>query len=240
MPYNSSKQLKINNLFKSIYSIVLAGTLLRYFIFDEHASVEKSIALLSIFVVPIVVAMCVERYLKKKRYSKEKKMSVIFSSTFIAIYFMFVLLGSVALRISIETEPVNGAKEEARLTLEDFGVKVNLVTTPLISFDKNFVAERLNYINSLESNNLAYTVFQSKYPWIIKFDKERHFNLLSKLGMNLIPYKIELPGNVEVYFNEKEKHFLLVSEDKVVNIRQTFNNISSEEFINIVYKELFQ
>jgi uncharacterized membrane protein (DUF485 family) len=240
MPYNSSKQLKINNLFKSIYTIVLSGTILRYFIIDEHASIEANIALLVIFVLPIVVAVYAERYLNKKIDSKDKRISVIFSGTFLTIYFTFVLLGCIAFKSTVEPGLVEWATEKATLTLEDFGVKAKLVTTPLISFDKNFVAERLNYINSLESNNLAYTVFQSKYPWIIKFDKERHFNLLSKLGMNLIPYKIELPGNVEVYFNEKEKHFLLVSEDKIVNLRQTFNNISSEEFINIVYKELFQ
>jgi uncharacterized membrane protein (DUF485 family) len=240
MPYNSSKQLKINNLFKSIYTIVITGTILRYFIFDERASIESNIALLIIFVLPIVVAMFVEGYLNKKIDSKDKRMSVIFSGTFITIYFTFVLLGSVAFKSFVETEPVNGAKEKATLTLEDFGVKVKLATNPLVSFDKSFAAERLNYINSLDNNNLAYTVFQSKYPWIIKFDKKGQFNALNKLGMKLIPYEIELPGNVEVYFNDEEKHFLLVSEDKVVNIRQTFNNISSEEFLNIVYKELFQ
>jgi hypothetical protein len=240
MPYNSSKQLKINNLFKSIYAIVLAGTILRYFIFDEHASIASNIALLIIFVLPIIVTVYVERYLNKKADSKDKRRSVIFSGTFITIYFMFVLLGCVAFKGSVDTGLEDGAKEKITLTLEDFGVKGKLATTNFISFDKNFVAERLNYITSLESNTLAYTVFQSKYPWIIKFDKKGQFNQLNKLGMKLIPYKIELPGNVEVYFNDEEKHFLLISEDKVVNIRQTFNNISSEDFLNIVYKELFQ
>lgn len=240
MPYNSSRQLKIINLFKSIYTIVLAGALLRYFIFDEHARIEQNIALFSIFVVPIVAALCVERYLNKKISSKDKSMSVIFSGTFITIYFMFVLLGSVAFKSSIETVLVNGAKGKASLTFEDFGVKVRLVTSPYISFDKSFAAETISYSSSVESKNLAYTVFQSKYPWIVKFDKKEQFKQLNKLGMKLIPYKIELPGNIEVYFSAERKHFLLVSQDKVVNIIQTFDNISREDFLNIVYKELFQ
>ena len=43
-----------------------------------------------------------------------------------------------------------------------------------------------------------------------------------------------------VYSYRDKKSFILVSEDKVVNIRKDFSDINDEEFLNIVYQKLFK
>lgn len=239
MPYNKYKQLKIKNIFIGTYEVLTVTILVKYLIFDGHASVGLNIALLMAVIAPIIILAGIQRFIYKKRYSKKSNIAVISISAFVVTLLVLMIVGAAVFRNSVEAEVDLGAKAKANLSLMDFIGKDNYDVSPYISYDKSILAERLEYISGSQDNNLSYTVFQSQYHCVIKFDKDRLLSRLSKYGDGLIEYNTTLPSNIKVYTDNKQKKFILVSEDKVVDIRREVNGVSNEEFLSIVYKKLF-
>ena len=89
--------------------------------------------------------------------------------------------------------------EKASLTLMDFGYKENDDESPYINFDKSILAQRIEYSYDNEDNYLNYTILQSQYPWVIKFDENRLLSRLNKYGIDLKQENTNLPSNIKVY-----------------------------------------
>lgn len=82
-------------------------------------------------------------------------------------------------------------------------------------------------------------LLESKYPLVIKFDENRLLNWLNSISYNFVKIDTNLPKNIVVYSSSKNKWFILVSKDKVIRIRNHFNNVSDDDFLNTVYLKLF-
>jgi len=61
---------------------------------------------------------------------------------------------------------------------------------------------------------------------------------LNSYGIDLKRIKTSLPSNIVVYSDITKRSFILVAEDKVVDIKKDFSGISEEEFLNVVCKKL--
>lgn len=61
--------------------------------------------------------------------------------------------------------------------------------------------------------------------------------MLNKIDNDLKSSNANLPKKIKVYSDSGKKRFVLVSENKVVEIRKGLKNISDEEFLNKVYEK---
>lgn len=127
----------------------------------------------------------------------------------------------------------------APLTLKDFGFSSNINKDQYIKIDKSILANRIDYTYSNGGDNLSYKIFESKYPLVVKFDQIREIRRLNKYSFDLTEIKSTLPINIKVYTNSKFNYFVLISKDKVVNIKKNFDTIDNEKFLNIVYSKIF-
>lgn len=239
MPYNNYKKLRIKNIFKNAYSLIILFISLKFLVFDNQVSNGFNIFLLMIICIPAIILIYVKRFINKKRYSKNINMAITISSMLVSLYLVLMLTGVILFRSITIIEQSKVPTKKVSLTLMDFGYKVNDNTSPYISFDKSILAQRIHYSSNYEDNYLDYTIFQSQFPWVIKFDENRLLSRLNKYGIDLKQEGTNLPSDIRVYSDSKKRTFVLVSEDRVVDITKDFSGISDDEFLNKVYKKLF-
>jgi len=165
-------------------------------------------------------------------------MAITISSTLVSIWLVVMLTGGLALMSTNAIEQSKVPTEEVSLTLMDFGFKENAETSPYIRLDKSILAVRIHYGYSNGDNDLSYTILKSQYPWVIKFDENRLLSRLNKYGLDLNQEATNLPSNIKVYSDSKKRILVLVSEDRVVDIRKDLSGISDDELLNTVYKKL--
>ena len=130
-------------------------------------------------------------------------------------------------------------KEKVSLTLMDFGYKDNNNENLYINFDKSIIAQKIDYSSSSGDNQLTYAILKSNYPSIIKFHEDRLLNRFNSQGNDLKRVKTNLHRNVVVYSDSEKRSFVLVAEDRVVDIKKDLINISDEEFLNKIYRIFF-
>jgi hypothetical protein len=239
MPYNNYKQLRIKNKFRNACGLIMLLVLFIFSIFDNQGSTGFIIFLLMVMCIPGIIMIYVKRFINRKRYSKNINRAIIISGTLISICLALMLTGILVGRSINVIEQSKVPAEKANLTLSDFGLKENDDASPYINFDKSILAQRTEYICDNRDNGLIYTIFQSQYSWVIKFDENRLLSSLNKYGIDLKQEDTNLPNNIKVYSDSNKRTFVLVSENRVVDIKKDFSGISDDEFLNKVYKKLF-
>jgi len=117
-------------------------------------------------------------------------------------------------------EQIKVPTEKVSLTLMDFGYKENAETSPYITFDQSILAERIFYGYNNGDNDLSYTILKSQYPWVIKFDENRLLSRLNGYGLDLKQEDTDLPSDIKVYIDSKKRTYILVSNDRVIDIKK--------------------
>lgn len=240
MPYNNYKQLNRKNIFKKVYMIVVFIMLLRFTVFDNYVDKGFSLSLIMIMCVPIIIMISTKKFINKKRYSKNINMAITVGSTLASIFLVITLIGHAVFSSITDIGQSKMPTEKANLTLIDFGYSND--ANPYVSYDKSILAQKIEYSFSDKSTDsyLSYTVFQSRYPWVIKFDENRLVNRLNRYGIDLKGKNTNLSSSIKVYSDSEKRSYVLVSDDKVVDITKSFSDISEEEFLNKVYNKLFK
>ncbi|MHC1685508.1 MAG: DUF2812 domain-containing protein [Clostridiaceae bacterium] len=238
MPYNSYKQLKIKNLFNKVFILITLAILFVLLIFDNNESKGFIISVFLIACIPIIVTVCTKIFTNKKIYSRNTNRTITISAVIVSIFLMVILVGH-SIFINVTTNKQEEVKSENTiLLLSDYGFNGDSNTE--IDTDKSLIAERTQYFLTDKDNHLSYTIFQSNYPWIIKFDEDRLIKRLSGYGIDLKQRSTKLGSNVKVYSSGDKKHYVLVLDNKVIEIQKDFDNIDEEEFLMIAYKKLIQ
>ena len=239
MNYSNYKQVRKKNILRNTYVLIILFILLNLLIFDNLETRGFNIYFLIIVCIPIIIMICVQKFINKKRYSKNINMVITISSTLVSIWLVLMIVMSTVLLSSPETPRNEMSNKKARLTFTDFGFKENNDVSPCSEVDKSIIAQRIGYSSDNEDNQLNYTIFESNYPLIIKFYENRLLVKLNRYGVDLKRISTKLPSSIVVYSDSEERSFVLVSEDKVVDIKKDFSDIGDDEFFNIVYKKLF-
>lgn len=239
LPYNNYKQLRIKNIFIKIYMLIIIIILFRFTILNNYTSRLFDVSLLMIVFIPAIIMICVQKFINKKRYSKNINMAITIGSTFVSIFLVLGLVGHFALSSITEIRQNKVQNEKANLTLMDFGYKENQDVSSYNSNDKSILAEKIEYSYSDKDKSLSYTIFQSQYSWVIKSDENRLLSRLNKYDIYLKHEDTNLPSDIKVYSDSEKRYFVLVSENKIVHIRNSFNEINEEEFLDKVFKKLF-
>ena len=238
MNYSNYRQVKKKNILRVIFAVIYLFIFLKLLIFNNLDSKGFNITLLIILCIPIIIMMYVRKFINKKRYSKNINRWITIGSVVVSTYLVLMivvsttLLGSESLQDEVPAQTVN-------LTFNDFGFVGNNDESPYINFEKSIIAQRVDYSGGNDDNYLSYTILQSDYPLIIKFYENRLLNKLNSYGTDLLEENTKLADNIVVRSDSVKRTFVIVSEDKVVEIRKEFINISEEEFLNKVYEKLF-
>jgi len=130
--------------------------------------------------------------------------------------------------------------EKANLTIMDFGYKKNEdknsydYKNSYIELDESILAQRTKYSGG---SSLEYTIFESKYPWLIKLQENSVVSKYKKF-LKFKLKKTNLPSNIRVYFGVSNSNFIvLVSKNKVIFIVKGIS-VSEDEFLSMAYKKL--
>jgi hypothetical protein len=238
MPYNNYKQLRIKNIFKNTYILIILLVYLVPLIFNNDDRFNISF-LLIIMCIPLIIEFCIEIFINRKRYSRKTNMAIHIGSVIVSIYLIFTVVGISLIWSITGLQQSKFTTKKISLRLSDFGYKEKKDTIPNINFDKSILAQRTEYYYGNENNNLSYTIFHSQYSWVIEFDENRLLRTLKKYGRDLKLENTNLPSNIKVYSDSNKKIFVLVSKDKVVEITKGFSGISENEFLNKAYKNIF-
>jgi len=237
MPYNNYKQLKRKNILMKTYIGILILALLISSVFDSSASNQSNIFV--VLIVFIIIITSVQMFIHKKTYSKSTNIAItIISGTLAIIFLVFTLIfGAVSGRIT-KIQQSGLPSEKINLTLVDFGYEENNTESPDIDFNESILAQNTDYSYDIKDKYLTYNILQSQYPFIIKFYETRLIARLRESHIDLMQYYSNLPSNIKIYSYRNKKSFILVSKDKVINITKGFNDVSEDEFFNIVYQKL--
>ncbi|WP_270563428.1 DUF2812 domain-containing protein [Clostridium beijerinckii] len=238
-PYNTYGVLRIKNILISILSL-LAIFSTPLFLISDNLDKENSILPLFITVITfIIIIFLLKEFIKKNNYSRNARITINIACIFV---FAFLLLSLTTGRILSNTNDdknYSSTYSDLNLTIADFISNETIDKSPYIDYTRSILATRIDYSCGSKDKYLHYTLLQSKYPLVIKFLENRLLNWSNKNGHNLFKINTNLPKNITVYSNIQNKDLVLVSENKVVDTRNSFKDVSNDDFLNTVYSKLF-
>ena len=168
-------------------------------------------------------------------------MIISISSTIVLIFLSLMLIGATIFSSISDVHQNELQNEKGSLTLMDFGYEEDAEKDTYIDLNKSFLAKKAEYSydSKDKQKDLSYTILQSQYPIVIEFHENRLLNRLNKYNTDLKQENTNLPNNIKVYSYRNKRCFILVSKEKVIEIRKNFSDISDDDFLNIVYNKLF-
>lgn len=236
MPYNTYRQLRVRNILTNGCILVYMFIFLRYLILTTTNKWQFAL-LIFIIIFSVVVMIYVNSVIEKKALIGKTNEAIIILSTIAFVVFIVFLIANI-IRPSVTTGNEESIqRENASLLLSDFGYKQDKSAN--INFDKSILATRTMCSDENSNHTLSYTVFQSKYSWVMDIQKKERLRRFNNLGIHKIQHSVNIPSNIEVFAYDDKKSFILVSKDKIVDINRSFYYTSDQEFLDKVYKKLF-
>ncbi|MBC8061088.1 MAG: DUF2812 domain-containing protein [Clostridiaceae bacterium] len=239
MPYNSYKQIMIKSILTKSYALIILILMLKFSGSNNKVSNEINISLLIIIGVPIIILIFIHKFIDRKRFSTNTNIPITIFSTLLSIYLVLTLSYAIVFSRITAIEQSKVKTEKVSLTVVDFGFEESNTASPYTSYDRSILGQRIQYTSSNEEEELNYIIYESQYPWVINYKKVRLLSGHSKYHIGLNQENTSLPSNIKVYSNSQKKQFLVVSEDKIVDIFKRLDGISEDEFLKKVYEKLF-
>jgi len=238
MNYSNYKQIRIKNVLIKNYVLIMLIILVKLLVFDNIYDRGFNIYFLLIFCIPIIIMIYVKKFIDKKRYSKNINRGITIAGILVSTYLVIMLGVGPIILSSPKNSPNEFPNDNARLVFTDFGFKESNDASPYSTFDKSIIAQRVDYASGNEDEGLYYTIFESDSALVIKFYEKRLLGKLNNYGVDLKRIGTKLPSSIVVYSDSDKKSFVLVAEDKIIDIKKDFSGISDDKFLNIVYEKL--
>lgn len=233
--YGSYKQLRIKN------SIILLGIVLNVITLIVCMILGDGITIadLLLILIPFIVMFITYKLIGKLKISNGFN---ILMTTAITIISLVIVADIVASSMFNDYDlKDNKLAYGINLTLMDFEIdKDSDDNHTFKDIQSSVLAKRIYYSSAYGVNSLDYTVFESEYPWIIELQKDRLIKEYKKNGSSIIERDMNLPDNIKIYSEDDVRRYIIASENKVVETTNYIDNVSEEEFINKVYKKLFE
>lgn len=243
--YSGYKQFCIKSLIKTIFEVVILLFIVSFFAFHLFKDNKRGETLFLIFIVPILINIGIKIFITRSRISRKNSIGITIGGFLVSIFVLIMLMGMfVGSNDFIDKNKITD--DSVTLTLLDFGIENKEdKTNPYIAHE-SILAKSENYSYGNGDRHLSYDTFESKYPWIIRFYEKsiiRDYNRIVKehknndIKLNEIEFKNL--DNIKIYQTNNKRTFILVSQNKVVKTTKDLQDISDEEFLDIVYKKLF-
>lgn len=227
---------------KVIYKIMSVITLLVLIVIAlEHDF--NMLGFLILFLLLAAIFNYIISLVKNKNYKNNKiivTISYVLLSLVIFIISIGILNNIIFSRLLKENNnyEYSEIENEKILTLEDFGDK-NLEGNSYVSSRKSSIASYMLYLNEGEKIHLSYSLFESKFEWLVKYNFDKVWAFKDKIEVDYIEKKTNLPEDIKVYMNEHGHHYIIISPNKMIEI-STIDGLSEDELINIVYEKIFK
>ncbi len=231
IPYNNYKQLRRKNILLNSYMVIWLGFLL---------IISSDNPLLVLMMSVVIISVFVERYIRKKKYSRKTNITLAIGGGFAGVFIVLILVG-----ITISTSLLSGdntnerAKTKSNLTISDFGYKED-ESNFYGEYQKSILAEKAYYSSNDDGNSLSYTVLNSKYAWIIELQENRIVEWVSGYGEDLKIRNTSLPSNIRVYSDKENEAYIFVTKNRVVDMHMNLSGIDKDEFLDVVYEKLLK
>ncbi|QLY80290.1 DUF2812 domain-containing protein [Clostridium intestinale] len=231
IPYNNYKQLRRKNILLNSYMVIWLGFLL---------IISSDNPLLVLMMSVVIISVFVERYIRKKKYSRQTNITLAIGGGFAGVFIVIILVG-----ITISTSLLSGdnineiSKTKSNLTISDFGYKEN-ESDFYGDYQKSILAKKANYSSNDDVNSLSYTVLNSKYPWVIELQENRITEWVGRFEEDLKIRNTSLPSNVKVYSDEKNEAYIFVTKNRVIDMHTNLSSIDKDEFLSVVYEKLLK
>lgn len=237
--YNFKKIVLIRRLIHSSLLIFLIVWLLSFAIYYEIYILKVVI----VFIILMFVCNYIIKFIQNKNYKNKKIIIPItyFVLTMLMLSIITTTISNVGSEYLANKENSYEKRSEkvAYLKLEDFNDKAIEDSFEYYRSTKSPIAAHLFYINNGENISLSYNIFESKYKWPVEYNFEKKMKFFNKNNIRYLEKQYNLPQNIKVYMNEHRHQYIIVSENKMVEI-STIETISEEELINIVYEKVFK
>ncbi|MGG7078561.1 DUF2812 domain-containing protein [Clostridium sardiniense] len=233
--YGSYKQLRIKN------SIILLGIVLNVITLIVCMILGDGITIvdLLLILIPVIVMVITYKLIGKLKISIEFN---ILMTTAITIISLVIVADIVASPMFNDYDlKDNKLAYGINLTLMDFGVDKEDEDHTYKDTQSSVLAKRIEYNSTYDNNSLDYTILESEYPWVIELQKNSFIRKYIEYGShNMIEKDMNLPNNIKVYSADDTQKYIITSENKVIEIANWLEDVSEDEFINKVYKKLFE
>lgn len=240
-----NKGKKINYNFRKV---VLVKRLLYYLLFSLLSmilvffAIKYDINILKVGII-IVFLLCIFNYIvnfiRNKNY-KNKSILIPLVYSILSLIIFFIISKNIINSASNRDYNYSNKKLEniSHISLEDFNdtSKTDLLYN---SIDRSPIASYLFYSNEGENIHLSYHIYESKYKWPVKYNFNKKIKFVNKIGIEYIEKETNLPKDIKVYMNEHGHQYIILSENKMVEI-YNIETVSEDELINTVYEKVFK
>ncbi len=244
MVYSNYKQMRIKNTIIKCYILILLFMLIVSMFIDNADTRNLNIIICGVIIIALMFYIVIKKIIGKKKYSKDTNMLIIIGSNVGTVVLTSILMIGVCIwfvTTGVKNSIIPTDKE--LITLSDFGFKENDKEVSAI-FDKSVLAQRETYYCDNGVYTLDSKILESKYNWVVDLNKNTLLYRLNVYGDNIKLQKTNLPSNITVYSNKDTNHkrptYILASQNKVVEIRKEFKDMSDDEFLDKIYKKVLE
>jgi len=238
--YNNYKQLRLKNIFISSITIIYMVLLAVFILSNDNLSRSAAVISLILIFGTVIGTIFITRYIRKKRYSRQTNITLAIGGGFAYIFIFLAITGVILSFNTLDNYDRNKVPEDKiELTINDFGYEES--NDVHANYKRSMVAEKLVYFSSSnKENRLDYTLFKSKYSYLIKLQEKSLVKMINKVWDDLEIFETNLPKDINVYTYRNEEAYIFVSKDKVLKIDADFKDMNKDTFIDIVYEKLLK
>ncbi|WP_283695164.1 DUF2812 domain-containing protein [Clostridium perfringens] len=254
IPCSSFKKFKRKNLIKKVINISIISLILIFLFADiigKNNSLNEPISILLailMFFVIFLVDIFTRKLIEKNKYSK--RTNIIIRSISIVFSFFLVIFVTLNTITGIAGDGFIGnnihmSETTLPLTLNDFKIYNNESNDIYVNENSSILAKQIYYSNYIDvDNTLNYLFFESDYKFLISAVEKSLIDFKTKLNLEHNPnFVIKEPlivDGIKIYSLENPiNRFTFVSNNKIIDIENSFKDINNEQFIQIILKNIF-
>lgn len=176
-------------------------------------------------------------FIGNKKDSLKKKL--IISSYFIITFVAIFLANNFMVSNILKNSSNESKNEEYLLSLKDFNDEIYNEEDLYIDENEGFLAHRLFYTANGKKIRLSYELFESNYKWMINWNFNRMMDWFEKQGISYKEIETNLPNEVKVFNNEKANNYIILSDNKIIEMIGLDGEEDKHKLLNIVYNKVF-
>ncbi len=240
LKYNNYKQVRLKNIFISSITVIYWVLFVVFILSDDNVPRSAGVVSLILILGAVIGFVFATRYIRKKRYSRQTNITLSIGGGFIYIFILLAITGVILSFGALDNYDRNKVPEDKiELTINDLGYEEDNYSL-YVDYSKSMVAEKLMYLSSSnEDDGLDYTLFKSKYSFLIKLQEKSLIKMINKVWDDLELWETNLAKDIKVYTYGDEA-YIFVSKDKVLQIDADFKDMNKDTFIDIVYEKLLK
>lgn len=231
----------------SVIALILIGM---------QGSVTTVIVILLAIISIIISDRFVNRISSKMGSKGEARVIYISSIVIISIVIMVVVNTLIFKNNALDKYITKKLQGDYVLTLADFndksiweGVDTSIYKEEWEGLYMTFIdglngvlAENLYYIDQGENGHLSYEFFESNYKWAFDYKLTKEEDDMKEYNIGYESIESNLPKDIKVYANTNNRghDYMLISEDKILEINKYNDTQSEEEFLDIIYNNVFE